>query len=175
MHRWCSRQHRMRSRTCRRCRPTGGAPIGRGATPGPHGRCWKASSPCPSPLTWPPWACRRALFRVCRCGRGSSTALRPSCASPRRWQARMYMYICTCTCTCTYSRITPQVASTPPFGQGRVYGWRSSVVRKKASARRLEGDEPSNVARVRYSISLDSTTMASMQTVICPLGSGFRV
>ena len=74
-----------------------------------------------------------------------------------------------------FLRITPQVARTPPFGQGRVYGWRSSVVRKKASARRLEGDEPSNVARVRYSISLDSTTMASMQTVICPLGSGFRV
>lgn len=66
-----------------------------------------------------------------------------------------------------FIRLEPQIVSDG-FGNAQVRGWRSRVVRKKASTTELAPDEPGHLARVRYSISVDSTAMSSMQTAAYP-------
>ena len=50
----------------------------------------------------------------------------------------------------------------------QVYAWILQVVRKSASAKPLAPDEPQNIAKVRYTVSIDSTAMSSMQVVAYP-------
>jgi hypothetical protein len=66
-----------------------------------------------------------------------------------------------------FVRLEPQLISDP-LGAVRVQSWRSQVVRKRTGVSRLAPDEPSHLARVRYSISLDSTAMSSLQAVAYP-------
>jgi len=66
-----------------------------------------------------------------------------------------------------FIRLEPQIQSDA-FGNAQVQGWRSRVVRKKASTTELPPDEPGHLARVRYSITVDSTAMSSMQSAAYP-------
>jgi hypothetical protein len=66
-----------------------------------------------------------------------------------------------------FVRLEPQMQSDPSGG-AQVQSWRSIVVRKKVGSSPLSPDEPPHLARVRYSISLDSTAMSSMQTEAYP-------